>query len=124
MSIASAEQASAHALQIAAQYIECLTARPSAGLKSVPTSGCSEIIFSIEDAPEGGYVARALGHSIFTKADTLDALRESVRDAVRGHFDDDDRPKVIRLRFVREEDPFSCFEEWASEADAKGYASL
>ena len=24
----------------------------------------------------------------------------------------------------REDDPFACFEEWASEADTKGYASL
>lgn len=63
----------------------------------------SEIIFSVEDAPEGGFVARALGHSIFTEADDLDALRDAVRDAVRCHFDDADRPKVIRLHFVREE---------------------
>ena len=57
----------------------------------------------MEEAPEGGYVARALGHSIFTEADTLVGLRESVRDAVRCHFDEGDRPKVIRLHFVREE---------------------
>ena len=63
----------------------------------------SEIIFSVEEAPEGGFVARALGHSIFTEADDLDALRDAVRDAVRCHFDDADRPKVIRLHFVREE---------------------
>jgi hypothetical protein len=63
----------------------------------------SEVIFSIEEAPEGGFVARALGHSIFTEADDLDALRDAVRDAVRCHFDDADRPKVIRLHFVREE---------------------
>ena len=63
----------------------------------------SEIIFSIEEAPEGGYVARALGHSIFTEADDLDALREAVRDAVRCHFDEAERPKIIRLHFVREE---------------------
>jgi hypothetical protein len=63
----------------------------------------SEVIFSVEEAPEGGFVARALGYSIFTEADTLDRLRDAVRDAVRCHFDDDDRPKVIRLHFVREE---------------------
>ncbi len=62
-----------------------------------------EIIFSVEEAPEGGYIARALGPSIFTEADSLEALREAVRDAVRCHFDDSDRPKVIRLHFVREE---------------------
>jgi hypothetical protein len=63
----------------------------------------SEVIFSIEEAPEGGFVARALGHSIFTEADDLDDLRDAVRDAVRCHFDDADRPKVIRLHFVWEE---------------------
>ena len=53
-------------------------------------SGNFEIIFSAEEAPEGGYIARALGHAIFTEADSLDALRESVRDAVRCHFDESD----------------------------------
>ena len=62
-----------------------------------------EIIFAVEEAPEGGFVARALGHSVFTEADDLEALRAAVRDAVRCHFDDADRPKVIRLHFVREE---------------------
>jgi hypothetical protein len=61
----------------------------------------NEVIFSVEEAPEGGFVARALGHSIFTEADDLDALRDAVRDAVRCHFDDTDRPKVIRLHLVR-----------------------
>ena len=63
----------------------------------------SEIIFAVEEAPEGGLIARALGHSIFTEADDLATLRAAVRDAVRCHFDDADRPKVIRLHFVREE---------------------
>jgi hypothetical protein len=63
----------------------------------------SEVIFVVEQAPEGGFVARALGHSIFTEADDLAALRHAVRDAVRCHFDDADRPKVIRLHLVREE---------------------
>jgi hypothetical protein len=62
-----------------------------------------EIIFLVEDAPEGGYAARALGASIFTEADDLDNLREQVRDAVRCHFDDGQEPKIIRLHFVREE---------------------
>ena len=63
----------------------------------------NEIIFLIEDAPEGGYTARALGHSIFSEADSLEALREEVRDAVKCHFDEGKAPKVIRLHFVREE---------------------
>ncbi|MBI5816304.1 MAG: 2-oxoisovalerate dehydrogenase [Nitrospinae bacterium] len=63
----------------------------------------SEIIFLVEDAPEGGYTARALGESIFTEADNLDALHENVRDAVICHFDEGKAPRVIRLHFVREE---------------------
>ena len=64
----------------------------------------SEIVFLVEDAPEGGLLARALGHSIFTEADTYDALRMQVRDAVHVHFGDtDDRPTVIRLHYVKHE---------------------
>lgn len=63
----------------------------------------SELIFLVEEAPEGGFTARALGAAIFTEADDLEGLREQVRDAVRCHFDDEQRPRVIRLHFVREE---------------------
>jgi dephospho-CoA kinase len=62
-----------------------------------------ELIFLVHEAPEGGLTARALGESIFTEADDLDALREMVRDAVRCHFDEGRGPRVIRLHFVREE---------------------
>lgn len=63
----------------------------------------SEITFLIEDAEEGGYVARAVGASIFTDADDLAALYCNVREAVQCHFDEPDRPAQIRLKFVREE---------------------
>lgn len=63
----------------------------------------NEIIFLISESPEGGFEARALGHSIYTEADTEIELREMVRDAVVCHFDEVERPGVIRLHFVREE---------------------
>ncbi len=63
----------------------------------------NELIFLVEEAPEGGYTARALGASIFTEADDMESLRDQVRDAVRCHFDEEERPRVIRLHFVREE---------------------
>ena len=63
----------------------------------------NEIIFVVEDAPEGGYTARAVGESIFTEAETLDDLHNRVRDAVRCHFDEGNAPKLIRLHFVRDE---------------------
>jgi hypothetical protein len=63
----------------------------------------SEIIFVVEEAPEGGFTARALGASIFTEADSVTELHQQVRDAVRCHFEEDQMPKVIRLHFVRDE---------------------
>nr|NQU89078.1 2-oxoisovalerate dehydrogenase [Bacteroidota bacterium] len=63
----------------------------------------NEIIFIVEEAPEGGYTAKALGEGIFTDADTMEELKVMVRDAIRCHFDKDDIPKVIRLHFVKEE---------------------
>ena len=63
----------------------------------------NEIIFLVEEAPEGGYTAKALGHSIFTEADDLAALRVNVQDAVHCHFEDGQAPKMIRLHLVREE---------------------
>lgn len=63
----------------------------------------TELVFLIEDAPEGGYVARALEVSIVTESDDLPSLRESIRDAVRCHFDGPDVPSAIRLHFVRDE---------------------
>jgi len=65
----------------------------------------TEILFIVEEAAEGGYVAHAVGASIVTEADDLDQLREMVRDAVRCHFEDADaeRPLAIRLHLVRDE---------------------
>ncbi|MFB2894775.1 2-oxoisovalerate dehydrogenase [Aerosakkonemataceae cyanobacterium BLCC-F50] len=64
----------------------------------------TEIVFLVEDDPEVGYNAQALGESIFTQADNLETLREMVRDAVRCHFPDEkNRPKIIRLHIVRDE---------------------
>lgn len=63
----------------------------------------NEIIFLVEEAPEGGFTARALGESIFTEADDMDSLKINIRDAVTTHFDDNHAPGIIRLHFVKEE---------------------
>lgn len=62
-----------------------------------------EIVFLIEESPEGGYETHALGHSIFTEAESLDEIKEMVRDAVRCHFDESDTPQVVRLHYVKDE---------------------
>jgi hypothetical protein len=63
----------------------------------------TEIPFIVEEAAEGGYVARGAGASIFTEADDLDQLHDAVRDAVRCHFEHADRPRAIRLHLVHDE---------------------
>ena len=62
----------------------------------------NEIIFLVEDDPDGGYSAQAIGESIYTQGETIEELQDMVRDAVRCHFDDHRRPKLIRLHIVRD----------------------
>jgi hypothetical protein len=62
-----------------------------------------EGVVSVEESPEGGYEPQALGYAIFTQADTFDELREMVKDAATCHFEEEARPKVIRLHMVKDE---------------------
>lgn len=39
----------------------------------------NEIIFIVEESQEGGWTARALGHSIFTEAESEDALKVNTK---------------------------------------------
>jgi hypothetical protein len=63
----------------------------------------NEIIFLVEESLEGGWEAKALGHSIYTEAETLEELKEAVRDAVRCHLEEENLPRMIRLHVVRDE---------------------
>ena len=63
----------------------------------------TEIIFLVEDDPDGGYTTRALGESIFTQAEDIESLKEMIRDAVDCHFEAEEKPKIIRLHIVRDE---------------------
>lgn len=61
-----------------------------------------EIIFVAEEAEEGGYYAYALGQAIVTQGDTDQELQANVREAVHGHFDEGERPAIIRIHYVRD----------------------
>ena len=63
----------------------------------------NEIIFLVQDADEGGFIAKALGEGIFTEGDTLNELKENIKDAVKCHFDGVEQPKIVRLHLVKEE---------------------
>jgi predicted RNase H-like HicB family nuclease len=63
-----------------------------------------ELIFEVRDAEEGGYWARALGHSIFTEAETWEELRAHVLEAVSLHFEDGPvHPRLVQLHYVKDE---------------------
>ncbi len=55
-----------------------------------------ELIFLVEESPEGGLTAKGLGFSIFTEAESMDELKEAIKDAIKCHFDDNE-PKLVRL---------------------------
>lgn len=63
----------------------------------------TEILFAVTEVPEGGFTAQAVGHAIFTEAETLEELRANVREAVDCHFEDEATPQLIQLHIVRDE---------------------
>lgn len=62
-----------------------------------------EIIFFIEEDPEGGYTAQSYGNSIFTEGETLEEIKENIKDALRCHFEKDEAPHLVHLHIVKEE---------------------
>jgi hypothetical protein len=62
----------------------------------------TEIIFIVEESPEGGYEAKALGHSIFTEGETIEELRQNIKEAIHCHFENN-APKIVRLHYIKEE---------------------
>ena len=63
----------------------------------------NEIIFYIEESPEGGYEAKALGHSIYTDGDSINELKENIKDSIHCHFEENEKPQIIKLHYVKEE---------------------
>lgn len=63
----------------------------------------NELVFSVTQEDDGGFVAEALGESIITQADTWEELRTNVREAVAAFYFDRPAPKSLRLHMVRDE---------------------
>jgi len=62
-----------------------------------------EIVFSVTQESDGGFVAECLSHDIFTQGDDWNELRSNVQEAVTGYFFDQSKPTSIRLHLVRDE---------------------
>ncbi len=60
-----------------------------------------EIIFLVEESVDGGYTAKGMGISIFSEGETIDELREKIKDAIQCHFDEV-KPRLVRLHMVKE----------------------
>lgn len=63
----------------------------------------NEVIFIVEESPEGGWIARALGHSIFTEAESEEELKTNIKEAISCHFEEGNVPKILRLHYVKDE---------------------
>jgi len=61
-----------------------------------------EIIFIVEESKEGGYEAKALDYPIFTEGDTIEKLKENIKEAIHCHFEDKST-KIVRLYQTKEE---------------------
>jgi predicted RNase H-like HicB family nuclease len=62
-----------------------------------------EIVFSVTQESDGGYVAECLSHDIFTQGNTWEELRRNVQEAVSAYFFDQQKPARVRLHLVRDE---------------------
>ena len=65
--------------------------------------GDPEVVFSVTQEEDGGFVAECLSHDIFTQGSTWDELRRNVREAINAYFFDQPKPRSVRLHFVRDE---------------------
>ena len=61
-----------------------------------------EVIFQVQEEPDGGFWAQALGHDIFTQADDLEELKAHAVEAIRAHFLPEERPATVRLHLVKD----------------------
>jgi hypothetical protein len=57
----------------------------------------NEVAFIVEEDFNGGYTARAIGQSIFTEAETMEALNDNIREAVECHFGENN-PSLSKMR--------------------------
>ncbi len=62
-----------------------------------------EIVFSVTQEGDDGYIAEGLAHDIFTQGNTWEELRANAREAVAAYFFDQPHPTAIRLHFMRDE---------------------
>lgn len=64
----------------------------------------TELLFLVEDDPEGGFTAHALQESIFVQGESMDEIRQAIREAVACHYEiESDRPPVLRIHYVHDE---------------------
>ncbi len=62
-----------------------------------------EIVFSVTQESDGGFVAECLSHDIITQGNNWEELRANVREAVSAYFFDQPKPAAVRLHLVRDE---------------------
>jgi hypothetical protein len=67
-------------------------------------SSPTELVFVVEQTPEGTYTAVDLRASCFAEADTIEELKSRILAVVRGrNWATEPRPKLVRLHYFRDE---------------------
>ena len=61
----------------------------------------NEIIFTVTESLDGGFEAKAVGHSIYTQCNSYEELHDILRDAVKCHFDSPEMPYKTVIKFCR-----------------------
>ena len=53
--------------------------------------------FDIYEDEDGGWCAKGIDADIFTQGETLDELRENIKEAVEVHFEEELRTETIKI---------------------------
>ncbi len=61
----------------------------------------NEIIFLTKEAPEGGYTAHALGHSVSVQAETEEEIHAKIQEVTESHFGSGREAKIAMGTQIR-----------------------
>jgi Zn ribbon nucleic-acid-binding protein len=68
-----------------------------------------EISFIVEKSFKGGFIAKAIGESIFYRSQTMEDLQINVKEAVECHFEDHSIPDSIRFSVLQDPSLYPFF---------------
>jgi len=69
-----------------------------------------EIIFLVREGPTGGYFAKSLDYPIFTQGESIEGLKQNIKDALSCHFErEEEILKIIPHRNFKKRADWGAF---------------